>query len=220
MQFLYHAQSGDENLKIENQALLHLRARRLKINDELIFKNLKDNFAYIYECIQVEKKFFLFKLKTKKEEKPQKISNIHLALAVIDPKVIEKILPFLNELGLEKLSLVYMQYSQKNFKLDMQRMEKILIESSQQCGRNSLLKIGIFKNFEEFKIKYQNIVLIDFEGEKLSDFDPLNHVFLVGPEGGFSLEERLTCKVKAKMDHPFILKAQTAIIALASKFAI
>ncbi|MCR6594431.1 16S rRNA (uracil(1498)-N(3))-methyltransferase [Campylobacter insulaenigrae] len=220
MRFLYHIQSGEEYLKIENETFLHLKARRLKEEDEVAFKNFKDKFTYIYKCVQLEKKFFLFVLKEKKIEQIQQNSKLHLALAVIDPKVIEKTLPFLNELGVEKLSLVYMQYSQRNFRLDEKRMEKILIESSQQCGRNSLLKLEIYKDFEQFQSKYKNIVLIDFEGENLLNFNPLECVFLVGAEGGFSQLERTKCFQKAKLNIPFVLKAQTAIIALASKFII
>ncbi|WP_291950376.1 16S rRNA (uracil(1498)-N(3))-methyltransferase [Campylobacter sp.] len=220
MQFLYHDQSGEEELKIENEAFLHLKARRLKENDELVFKNLKDNFIYTYKCVQSERKFFLFRLKEKKIEQAQQNLKLHLALAVIEPKVIEKTLPFLNELGVEKLSLIYMQYSQRNFKLDEKRMKKILIESSQQCGRNSLLKFEIYENFDQFQSRYKNIVLIDFEGEDLSSFDPLEYVFLVGSEGGFSKLEKAKYIQKAKLNIPFILRAQTAVIALASKFAI
>ncbi|AJC85333.1 16S rRNA (uracil(1498)-N(3))-methyltransferase [Campylobacter peloridis] len=220
MQFLYHLKSGDEIIEVNNESFLHLKARRIKIGDNVIFRNFNDSYAYTYECIEILRRSCILKLKEKKEQKSQKQTNLHLALAVIDPKNIEKILPFLNELGVFKLSFVYMDFSQKNFKLDFTRMEKILIESSQQCGRDSLLKLELFENFQLFQKAYKNIVLIDFEGEDLSLFEPKEHVFLVGAEGGFSESERKKCTKKARLQASYILKAQTAIIGVASKFII
>ncbi|ELF2320341.1 16S rRNA (uracil(1498)-N(3))-methyltransferase [Campylobacter lari] len=220
MQFLYHPQSGAVSLELENEAFLHLKARRIKVSDKIILKNLKDFYAYTYECIELSRRSCILNLLDKKEEKQELKTYIHLALAVIDPKVIEKTLPFLNELGVVKLSFVYMEYSQKNFKLDFKRMEKILIESSQQCGRASLMELESFDDFKKFQQAYENIVLIDFEGEDLMNFDPGRYVFLVGAEGGFSQKEREINIKRAKLQANYILKAQTALIGVASKFII
>ncbi|ACM64735.2 16S rRNA (uracil(1498)-N(3))-methyltransferase [Campylobacter lari] len=220
MRFLYHPQSGALNLELENEALLHLKARRVKVGDKIILKNLKDFFAYTYECIELSRRSCVLNLLDKKEEKQEIKTHLHLALAVIDPKIIEKTLPFLNELGVAKLSFVYMDYSQKNFKLDFKRMEKILIESSQQCSRASLMELESFGDFKKFQQVYENIVLIDFEGEDLMSFEPSKHVFLIGAEGGFSQKEREESVKKAKLQADFILKAQTALIGVASKFII
>ncbi|HEC1785506.1 TPA: 16S rRNA (uracil(1498)-N(3))-methyltransferase [Campylobacter lari] len=220
MQFLYHPQSGTASLELENEAFLHLKARRIKVSDKIILKNLKDFYAYTYECIELSRRSCVLNLLDKKEEKQELKTYTHLALAVIDPKVIEKTLPFLNELGVAKLSFVYMEYSQKNFKLDFKRMEKILIESSQQCGRASLMELESFDDFKKFQQAYENIVLIDFEGEDLMNFDPGRYVFLVGTEGGFSQKEREINIKRAKLQANYILKAQTALIGVASKFII
>ncbi|EAI8629215.1 16S rRNA (uracil(1498)-N(3))-methyltransferase [Campylobacter lari] len=220
MQFLYHPQSGTASLELENEAFLHLKARRIKVSDKIILKNLKDFYAYTYECIELSRRSCILNLLDKKEEKQELKTYIHLALAVIDPKVIEKTLPFLNELGVAKLSFVYMEYSQKNFKLDFKRMEKILIESSQQCGRASLMELESFDDFKKFQQAYENIVLIDFEGKDLMNFDPDRYVFLVGAEGGFSQKEREINIKRAKLQANYILKAQTALIGVASKFII
>ncbi|EAK0818029.1 16S rRNA (uracil(1498)-N(3))-methyltransferase [Campylobacter lari] len=220
MQFLYHPQSGAVSLELENEAFLHLKARRIKVSDKIILKNLKDFYTYTYECIELSRRSCVLNLLDKKEEKQELKTYIHLALAVIDPKVIEKTLPFLNELGVAKLSFVYMEYSQKNFKLDFKRMEKILIESSQQCGRASLMELESFDDFKKFQQAYENIVLIDFEGEDLMNFDPGRYVFLVGAEGGFSQKEREINIKRAKLQANYILKAQTALIGVASKFII
>ncbi|MCV3508627.1 16S rRNA (uracil(1498)-N(3))-methyltransferase [Campylobacter sp. CNRCH_2016_3089] len=220
MQFLYHPQSGTASLELENEAFLHLKARRIKVSDKIILKNLKDFYTYTYECIELSRRSCVLNLLDKKEEKQELKTYIHLALAVIDPKVIEKTLPFLNELGVAKLSFVHMEYSQKNFKLDFKRMEKILIESSQQCGRASLMELESFDDFKKFQQAYENIVLIDFEGEDLMNFDPGRYVFLVGAEGGFSQKEREINIKRAKLQANYILKAQTALIGVASKFII
>ncbi|AJC86874.1 16S rRNA (uracil(1498)-N(3))-methyltransferase [Campylobacter sp. RM16704] len=220
MQFLYHSQSGDTCLELKNEIFLHLKVRRVRVGDDIVLKNLKDSYAYIYKCVEISRHSCILNLQDKQKEKQEQKKYLHLALAVVEPKIIEKTLPFLNELGVVKLSFVYMEFSQKNFKLDFKRMEKILIESSQQCGRASLMELEIFDDFKKFQQTYENIVLIDFEGEDLMSFEPSKYIFLIGAEGGFSQKEREKNVKKAKLQANFILKAQTALVGVASKFLI
>lgn len=219
MRFLFHKDCGNEFIKIEGENFLHLKARRFGENKTIILKNLQDNYAYVYSCVEFSKRYCLLKFEEKYQENSEELF-LHLALGVIEPKNIEKILPFLNELGVYKISLIYLDFSQKNFRLDLKRMEKIIIESCQQCGRNTLMHVEVFENLQKFSKAYEDIVLIDFDGEKLENFNPKDHVFLIGPEGGFSPNERKNISKKAKFNTAFILKTQSAAVALASKILI
>ncbi len=75
---------------------------------------------------------------------------LNIGWCIIEPKVIEKTLPSINEMGVNSITFIYCKRSQKNFKLDLNRLKKILINSSQQCGRSSLMELNIIDNLEQF----------------------------------------------------------------------
>lgn len=214
MQFLFCKESGLEFLYLKDEDFLHLKVRRIKEKDIICLRNLKDDFLYFYEIVEIAKKFCILKL-IKKEEKITIKTDFVLALAIIDPKILEKTLPFLNELGVDKLILVYTKYSQKNFKIDLKRCERIIIQSCEQCGRSYMMKIEIFNNIQEFLKKYKNVILVDFSGEK-KKFTKDN-IYFIGPEGGFSEEEVRNFKNKISLSTQNILKAHTAALAISSK---
>lgn len=217
MQFLYHKEAGKAELELENEAFYHLKARRIKLKDTLKLRNLRDDLLYTYDVIDLQKRSCQLSLIN--STRTQKISSdTKLALSVIDPGALEKILPFFNEFGLAELILVYADFSQKNFKLDLKRFERILIQSCEQCGRAEMMKISIFKNTDEFYKKYQEAILLDLEGQSLKEFSfQKNELFFIGAEGGFSQRERALFKRKIKLDHPYILKSQSAALSLLAK---
>ncbi len=214
MQFLYHAEAGKESLKLKGEEFTHLKARRVKENDDLALRNLEDDFIYHYKISNLQRNSCVLDF-LNKTLKPSPKSALNLALAVIDVKILEKTLPFLNELGVANLHLVFTEFSQRNFKLDFKRLDKIIISSCEQCGRSHKMQIQNYKNVQEFNQVFPNAILIDFEGED-KEFDE-NKVYFIGPEGGFSQKEKQLFKEKICLKSPNILKSQSAIIAVASK---
>lgn len=214
MQFLYHAEAGKESLKLKGEEFTHLKARRVKENDDLALRNLEDDFIYHYKISNLQRNSCVLDF-LNKTLKPSPKSALNLALAVIDVKILEKTLPFLNELGVANLHLVFTEFSQRNFKLDFKRLDKIIISSCEQCGRSHKMQIQNYKNVQEFNQVFPNAILIDFEGED-KEFDE-NKVYFIGPEGGFSQKEKQLFKEKIRLKSPNILKSQSAIIAVASK---
>jgi 16S rRNA (uracil1498-N3)-methyltransferase len=133
--------------------------------------------------------------------------------------VIEKTLPFLNQIGVKKITFIYCERSQNNFKLDFERFKKIIINSNQQCGRVHLMEFCLEKNLEKVISKNQNLSVLDFGGS--SDFSNVEKV-LVGCEGGFSDREKELLKNQKKIAFSTknILKSETAVVAVASKLLI
>ena len=125
----------------------------------------------------------------------------------------------LNQLGVDKISFVYCERSQKNFKIDFSRMEKILINSSQQCGRANLPEMELLENLDTVLEKYRNFAVLDFGGKK--EWGDVQSV-LIGCEGGFSASERqkLQNRDKIGLKTDLILKSETAAVAIASKLLI
>ncbi|WP_169777902.1 16S rRNA (uracil(1498)-N(3))-methyltransferase [Campylobacter curvus] len=217
MQFLYDAMAGCENLKIINEAFLHLKARRAKVGERVNLRNLKDGKDYLYEIEEFGRKDARLRLvfTSTLTVRDYKFS---LAWAVVDPKTIEKTIPFLNELGVGKLIFVYTKFSQANFKIDVKRLEYISALSCEQCGRDSLMSFEIYKNLDEFLAVYKDVALVNFGGKNLTEYK--GELLFIGPEGGFALEE--TCKINSSysLDTNSILRSQTAAVSVASKFLV
>ena len=212
MQFIY-IENPTPTLTITGENHKYLfKVRRIKKDELVKVRNLKDDFLYIYKINEINKKEAVLNLVEKKEmpNKPHKF--LHLLWCIIDPKNIEKILPSLNEIGVSKISFVYCQFSQKNFKLKLDRLEKILINSCQQCGRSSLMEIEILNSFDEAISKYPDTYGLDFDGEEITNQE-IKRIF-IGAEGGFSKTETFEKKVKLK---GFILRSESAACAISSK---
>jgi len=216
MQFLYYPEAKNIlTLKGDEHKYL-FKVRRIKKNELVKIRNLKDDYLYVYEIENINKKEAVLKLKEKiiSPNKPYKF--FHLGWCVIDPKNIEKTLPSLNETGVSKISFIYCDFSQKNFKLNLNRIEKILINSSQQCGRSDMMEIEILNSSQEFFEKYPEFIAVDFNGKEIQCNENYNKPFLIGPEGGFSEEERKYFKITVKLKS-FILRSETAACAISAK---
>ncbi|AFI04243.1 16S rRNA (uracil(1498)-N(3))-methyltransferase [Helicobacter cetorum] len=222
MRFVYHSLAKEPTLKIEGESYTHLyRSRRVKNMSLLDLRNLKDKFLYTYKHIEITKKYALLELIEQKELEVIPSKKAHLILSVIELKSIEKILPFLNQLGVSKLSLFYADFSQHNERLDsakMERFEKILINSCEQCGRSDLMELEVLKNLKEVLMAYPKASILDFNGEKLQTSLNAENGIIIGPEGGFSEQERERFKTHRiySAPMPMVLKSESACVFVAS----
>ncbi len=218
MQFLYHEEASSPRLNIVNEDYKYLfRVKRKGVGDTLLLRNLKDDMLYKYKVIEVTKREAILQLTSQKLSIKDGVSDFHLLWCLIDPKTIEKSLPYLNQIGVSKISFLYCERSQKNFKVDIVRFQKIVINSSQQSGRTSLMEFEILNSIDEAIERYDNFSVLDFGGDSSSS--SAYSTVLVGCEGGFSEGERksLAKKPKISFKTDLILKSETAAIVIASK---
>lgn len=180
------------------------------------FANLRDSAIHRYKIMAVNKKSAEFMLVDSAHIR-QDSPKTHIIQAVISD--FDKILPFLNELFVEKISLFYADFSQRNIKVNLERLDSILISSSMQCGRLSKMQIEVFNSLDEVISAYSDLVALDF-GAKCEDLRNLNR-FIIGAEGGFSQRERkmfVDSKIRTtSLNHSLILRAQSASIFVASQ---
>ena len=216
MQFVYYPEPSNQ-ITLTGETYKYLfKVRRIKKNDQIKIRNLKDDYLYLYKIDVISKKEAVLSL-VEKILQPNKPKNfLHIAWCIIDPKNIEKSLPSLNEIGVSKISFIYCDFSQKNFKIKTDRIEKILINSSQQCGRSDLMEIEIINSSSEFFEKYPNFTALDFNGEYIECNKNYHLPFFIGPEGGFSDKEREKFKEIIKLKG-FVLRSESAVCAVASK---
>ncbi|WP_305862832.1 16S rRNA (uracil(1498)-N(3))-methyltransferase [Helicobacter cholecystus] len=216
MQFSYHPKAGEKILIIDGELYIHLyKSRRTRNIQTLAFRNLEDEKLYLYSQESINRKQATLKLQETHHTPLLSGSKAHLILAIIENKTLQKLLPFLNELGVEKLTLFYSDYSQRNEKIDLEKFKRILINSSQQCGRSNILKVEVLNTLTEVLSHYPRVGVFDFGGERLHK---TSIPILIGAEGGFSPTEREVLKnfPKYSTQENLILKSESACVYVAS----
>ena len=220
MQFVYDESCGTEILEIKEEVYNYLiKARRHKIDDEIHFRNLKDENIYLYKLETIEKKRAILTLISSEEKTIISEKNLHLAWCVVDPKTIEKYITSLNEMGVDKITFIYSDYSQKNFKVNIEKLEKILINSSCQCGRSNIIKLDVCKNIETFIKENPDTYFLDFSNVSINEKCDEIKTLVIGCEGGFSAKEREKFNKEniVGFNSSLILRSETAIISAGSK---
>lgn len=223
MQFLFSDEAGASSLKIKGEEYKYLfKVRRHEIDDTLCFRSRnKSEELHLYKVISLDGRSASLEHISSQIKEIKSDKELHIAWCVVDPKSVEKVLPSLNEIGVSKISFIYCARSQKNFKPDLQRYERILETSSQQCGRSKNIEFDVFKTLDAFLQSHPETVVLDFCDRVLSCDDEVQTV-LIGCEGGFSQEERQKVeKLKRfRLDTPMILRSESAAMAIASKILI
>ena len=220
MIYVLDEDAGKESLEVKGELFKYLvKVRRHKEGDTLTFRSAGDlTTAHVYCVTSIDPRALHLTLKESYEQKCEHHKNLHIGWCVIDTKSVEKVLPMLNELGVKKISFIYCDRSQKNFKPDFKRYERIIESSCMQCGRTDIMEFETLKNVEEFIKKYPQTAVFDFCDTVLQGDETFESV-LVGSEGGFSpAEKKLLEKQKVyRLDTPTVLRSETAVVAVASK---
>lgn len=196
-----------------------VKVRRHNEGDEISFRSKDDlKTLYRYKISAIDNRSLKLVLLDCFVDEVKANKSLHIGWCVIDSKSIEKVLPSLSEIGVAKISFIFCERSQKNFKLDFKRFERILEASMQQCGRSSYIEFNSFKNIKEFVTLYPHAKVFDFTEKTLDDYSEIDTV-LIGCEGGFSVEEKEFLKTQDvfRLDTPMVLRSESAVMAVASK---
>ncbi|MBY0540835.1 MAG: 16S rRNA (uracil(1498)-N(3))-methyltransferase [Campylobacterales bacterium] len=220
MQFTYDEFCGTDIFEIKDEVYNYLiKARRHKIDDEIYFRNLKDDNIYLYKINSIDKKKAYLNLVSKEEKIVINEKKLHLGWCVVDPKTVEKYITSLNEIGVNKITFIYSDYSQKNFKINIEKLEKILINSSSQCGRSDTIKLEISKSLVDFIKENGDVYFLDFSTICIDDKKDEIKTLVIGCEGGFSKNERERFNIEniVGFNSNLILRSETAIISAGAK---
>ena len=219
MLYLYNSQSGTPQLTLEGDDHRYIfKVRRHKEGDTLYLRNLEDGLLHRYLITFMDKRSTMLALQESSVLEIKAKHSLHIGWCVIDPKSVEKVLPSLNEMGVEKITFIYCKRSQKSFKLDFKRLEKILLNSSQQSGRSQMMQLEIAENLPQFLEKYPQSKMLNFSKNNFisnTSFDTI----AIGCEGGFHEDEVALFKTEdiVGYDTPLVLKSESAVCAVASK---
>ncbi|MDX3959295.1 16S rRNA (uracil(1498)-N(3))-methyltransferase [Aliarcobacter skirrowii] len=220
MQFVYDKSSKNEILELVDENYNYIiKARRHKIDDEIYFRNLEDDFIYLYKIVEINKKSATLTLINSEKKVIENSRKLHLVWCVVDPKTVEKSISSLNEIGVDKITFVYSDFSQKNFKINIEKLNKILINSSSQCGRSSIIKLEISKTLDSFLTQNPKSYILDFSNSFIDDKKDDIDTLVIGCEGGFSKREKgnFNKDFVVGFNSNLILRSETAIVSATSK---
>jgi 16S rRNA (uracil1498-N3)-methyltransferase len=219
MQYLFYDESGAKNIKLigDNHHYI-FKVRRQKQGEMIALRNLKNDILYMYKISSIDKKEAFLELIEERNLPIMAKKRLHIGWCLIEPKNIEKILPTLNEMGIDKITFIYCKRSQQNIKIDIERLNRIVLNSSQQCGRSKMMEFDIVKSLKEFLDKYPKSYMLNFSQNHISKTSEIETI-IIGCEGGFSDDEiKLFDESKIiGFDTPLILKSESAVCAAVSK---
>lgn len=160
------------------------------------------------------------------KEVNMKRNNVFLCMALVKKDNFELVAQKVTEIGVTHIVPILCEHSEKR-KLNMERLNKILVEASEQSGRGDIPVIHEIMKIEEVFTKGilpQEKIVLHPEGDTLRKYMSGLHqvksfAVFVGPEGGFSPKEIDLLKsynVPAVSLGSQILRAETAAIAISS----
>ncbi len=218
MQYLYHPDASADRLEICGDEYRYLfKVRRHKKDHPIYLRNLSDDILYQYKVVSLDRRSAQIELVSQQELIIAPSKELHIGWCIIEPKKIEKTLPMLNEVGVSKITFIYCQRSQKQFKVDIQKLQKILINSSQQSGRSVMMELNEAASLEEFIQAHPHSHMLNFSDNTLTN-DTNVDTITIGCEGGFTQDEiALFDQDKIiGLKTPMILRSESAAVSVAS----
>ncbi len=219
MHYLYCDDAGETHITLTGDAHRYLfKVRRHQKGDRIALRNLQESYLYRYEIVSIDRRTAVLVCEGSEllEVKAPKV--LHIGWCIIDPKSIEKVLPSLNEMGVAKITFIYCQRSQKSFRLDLQRLHKILLSSSQQSGRSVMMQLEIAEDLEHFLADHPKAMMLNFSTERFVQKGAFDTI-VIGCEGGFTeVEVALFAPERiVGFQTPLVLKSESAACAVAAK---
>jgi 16S rRNA (uracil1498-N3)-methyltransferase len=219
MKFALHPHSGLDELVVSGEEYKYLiKVRRHGVGDVIAFRHRDDlHQEHSYTLEHTDGRNGYFRLESSCESLCEAPKKLHIGWCIVDPKTIEKTLPMLMELGVSQITLIHCKRSQRNFRFDFDRFNRIMESAMMQCGRTSFVEFFEAPDLNTFLNANPEAVIFDFGGEALSRNEEYETV-VIGCEGGFDESERKLFE-NHRLRHfnlPMILRSETAVVAIAS----
>jgi 16S rRNA (uracil1498-N3)-methyltransferase len=218
--YIFNENAGSASLSLKGELHKYLvKVRRHALGDKIHFRNKQDiEKLHLYEITDIQPRALDLQLVSSTTQEIKAQNSLHIAWCVIDAKSVEKVLASLCEIGVSRISFLFCDRSQKNFKVDLKRYERIIEASMQQSGRSSFMKFDTYKNIAAFIQEFPDTKVFDFTDTILGGESNFQRV-LIGCEGGFSSSEKELLKSQEvfRLKTPMVLRSESAVMAVASK---
>ncbi len=220
MIFSFCDEAGSVSLRLRGELFKYLiKVRRHKCGDMIPMRRpTETQTLYMYRVETIDGREAMLQLQEERVYHVKASQRLHIGWCVIDPKSVEKVLPMLNEAGVERITFITCKRSQKGFEPDIRRLERITEASSQQCGRSETMRFDTMPSVSAFLEAYPQARVLDFGGAPLQSQDRFE-VVIIGCEGGFDPQEQALFKERAiRFETPMVLRSESAAVAIANKF--
>lgn len=215
---------GNAEIEAErSQANYLLNVLRLREDDAILLFNGRDGEWRAKVMVRGRKSCRLVVEEKTRDQTPA--SDLHYLFAPLKQARLDYMVQKAVEMGAGRLRPVLTQYTQVR-RVNLERMQANAIEAAEQCGILSIPAVDPPRTLEEVLASWDTSRRLIFCDES-ADSGDLNQALggkrqesagiLIGPEGGFSPEERGTLLAQSYVTPlslgPRILRADTAAVA-------
>ena len=201
----------------------HYISKVMRIKENEIFSLFNSSGEWEAKILNITKSIVEFKITNQIRQKENQ-KELWLAFSPIKSNYFNFMIQKATELGITKFVPIIFERTIVR-KLNKERLEKVIIEATEQSNRINIPTLEDATNLEDFlKSSEMNLIFTDLNsGSKKVDLEKLTNkpvCIVVGPEGDFSENERgkiLSFKdVQAIKINENILRSETAVISAIS----
>ena len=217
--------SGEKIVELKKGPIFHQikNVLRMKIGNSLSL--FCDNKEAIYKIEKITSNDILLAWQEDIIIKNKTDREIILFQSLIKKDKMEWVIQKAVELGVTKIVPIISERSEKK-NINLDRLNKISLEASEQCGRQDLIKISEPKKFKNILKKSRGLSFLgdasgdDFVKSFLNKKNIKSNInIFIGPEGGWSSEELKLAKdnkIEIVKLNNYILRSETASLAFLS----
>jgi len=201
----------------------HYISKVMRIKENEIFSLFNSSGEWEAKILNITKSIVEFEITNQIRQKENQ-KELWLAFSPIKSNYFNFMIQKATELGITKFVPIIFERTVVR-KLNKQRLEKVIIEATEQSNRINIPTLEDATNLEDFlKSSEMNLIFTDLNSDnKKIDLEKLTNkpvCIVVGPEGDFSENERgkiLSFKdVQAIKINENILRSETAVISAIS----
>ena len=184
-----------EDMSIRDKELLHRLSgvMRYKAGETLKLFNDKNNFDYVYVVKELNKKEGYLTFLSKEENVSSVTQKVNVYAAIVKSDFDDMIREMV-ELGVNDIYPIISDRVVRT-ELNYERLNKIIIEASEQCGRVNIPKLSGISKLKDFTLLTS--LNICYHTKEVSQENKINNVtqgelvknIFIGPEGGWSDSE-------------------------------
>lgn len=223
--FYFENLNDDKKIEFGKGPILHQIKNVLKMKEKEMISLFSQTQESLYIIERIDNKKVLLSWKENLSPQVKLKREVILFQSLIKKDKMEWVTQKAVELGVKKLIPVISERSEKK-DINLERLQKIIIEATEQCGRIDIMEIEAPVKFKDaLKQKSPIAFLGDGSGKDFSnlikeslDSKAVFSVF-VGPEGGFSpVEMTLALENGLKIGalSNYTLRSETAAVATLS----
>ncbi len=190
----------ETTLTIRSEEFRHMvQVLRMKVGDEFFAFN-GNGYTYTARITSIDKKELTAEVTSKKLNPADPTKTLTVFHGLSKGEKMELVAQKITELGASALVAFESNYSNVTAKTHkVERLEKICISASKQCGRSTLVQTGEILTLPQIadKLSKYDFTIVFYEKEQIETISNVvdaypkanNVAIIVGPEGGFAPEE-------------------------------